>query len=369
MHFPDRVLRAPLRPIAISIRIEVYFKDRFQHQLCGGLHPPGVYSRNSQWTLAPTRLRDFHPPHGLWCIRLCSKVVPDAVQPFLQPRRFDSREALPIHSRRALIGLRQCVCMVQNVFPVDLVVEQVETVVRLFLRFLVQLPLKHPDLTRCLQAHRQSPVLSFFKSTSEVRVLPSAGVTRHHQYRDPPSGLTAIPMDSVEAATLVSPGSPPITQITFPACRAQYPGGPNRCSSVSSLFARPSPVYWRVGIHDFTFEACSGFTRVTGCKVAARPKADFCPEASTPPVARPDRSVATMSNRQLHRWILLPLMICAVGAHSKPNGTTRLERLRNFTWNGGAQAGPAKSPGAITMPERPCPGSMAHFRPKIALRG
>src|ERR1700692_4925971 len=28
------------------------------------------------------------------------------------------------------------------------------------------------------------------------------------------------------------------------------------------------------------------------------------------------------------------LMICAVGAHSKPNGTTRLERLRNFTWNG-----------------------------------
>ena len=27
-------------------------------------------------------------------------------------------------------------------------------------------------------------------------------------------------------------------------------------------------------------------------------------------------------------------MICAVGAHSKPNGTTRLERLRNFTWNG-----------------------------------
>src|ERR1700722_12352700 len=52
-------------------------------------------------------------------------------------------------------------------------------------------------------------------------------------------------------------------------------------------------------------------------------------------------------------------------AHSKPNGTTRLERLRNFTWNGGAQAGPAKSPGAITMPERPCPGSMAHFRPKI----
>ena len=85
--------------------------------------------------------------------------------------------------------------------------------------------------------------------------------------------------------------------------------------SIASPSARPSPFRGRVGIRDFTFEACSGFTRVTACKVAARPKADFCPEASTRPVARPDRSVATMSNRQLHRWILLPLMICAVGAH------------------------------------------------------
>src|ERR1017187_88586 len=138
-------------------------------------------------------------------------------------------------------------------------------------------------------------------------------------------------MDSVEAATFVSPGSPPITQITFPACRAQYPGGPNRCVSVSSLFARPSPVNRRVGIHDFTFEACSGFTRVTACKVAARPQADSCPEASTRPVTRPDRSVATMSNRQLHRWILLPLAICAVGAHCQPEGSEFETRLGSQT--------------------------------------
>src|SRR6266446_8984439 len=59
---------------------------------------------------------------------------------------------------------------------------------------------------------------------------------------------------------------------TFPACRAHYPGGPNRCLSVSSLFARPSPVNGRVGIHNFTFGACSSFTRVTACKVACPPK-------------------------------------------------------------------------------------------------
>ena len=47
----------------------------------------------------------------------------------------------------------------------------------------------------------------------------------------------------------------------------------------------------------------------------ARPKADFCPEASTRSVTRPRRSVAITSHRQLHEWILLPLVICAVGAH------------------------------------------------------
>jgi hypothetical protein len=47
----------------------------------------------------------------------------------------------------------------------------------------------------------------------------------------------------------------------------------------------------------------------------ARPNGGLCPEASTRPVTRPSRSVATMSYRQLHGWILLPLVICAVGAH------------------------------------------------------
>src|ERR1022692_2747680 len=274
MHFPDRVLRAPLRPIAISIRIEVRFKDRFQQQLCGGLHHPVPYCRNPQWTLAPTRLRDFHPSHGLWCIRLCSKVIPDAVQPFTQPCRFDLREALPIYSRRALIGLRQCICMVQNVFPVDLVVEQVKTVVRLFLRFLVQLSLKHPDLIRCLQAHRQSPVLSFFKSTSEARVLPSAGITRHHRYRDPLRlpDLAVILTMTLEALPPPFPDLPQLLRPLSPHAVLSTPVDRNRCLSVSSLSARPSPVNRRVGIHDFTFEACSSFTRVTAYWVARPPK-------------------------------------------------------------------------------------------------
>src|SRR6202011_1675956 len=88
----------------------------------------------------------------------------------------------------------------------------------------------------------------------------------------PTPGPALILIDDVGAAASTGTGSPSITQITFPACRAQYPGGPNRCVSVSSLSARPSPVNRRVGIHDFTFGACSSFTRVTACKVARPPK-------------------------------------------------------------------------------------------------
>src|SRR5205085_7686571 len=196
--------------------------------------------------------------------------------------------------------------MLQNVFAPDFVIKQVETIARLFLRFLVQLPLKHPDFNWCFQTHRQSPLLSFFKSTSEVRALPSASITRHQRYRDP-LRLPGWPSscDDVGDAISASPGSPPITQITFPTCRAHYPGGSNRCLSVSSPFARPSPVNRRVGIHDFTFEACSSFTRVTACRIARPPKADFCPEASTRPVAQPSRSVATMPTNNYMGGILL----------------------------------------------------------------
>ncbi len=67
----------------------------------------------------------------------------------------------------------------------------------------------------------------------------------------------------------------------------------------------------RVGIRDFTFEACSGFTHVTARPVAQPPKAAFVTEASTRPVAQPSRSSATRPFRLLSGWILPPLVIRA----------------------------------------------------------
>src|SRR5690349_22665619 len=37
----------------------------------------------------------------------------------------------------------------------------------------------------------------------------------------------------------------------------------------------PSPLFRRVGVHHFTFGACSGFTRVTACWIAQPPMAAF----------------------------------------------------------------------------------------------
>src|SRR6266853_2751776 len=73
--------------------------------------------------------------------------------------------------------------------------------------------------------------LAFFESIPEFRVLPSAGITRlqrsYYPVRLPPM---PPPKSDLEAATLAPNGSPPITRITFPTCRAHYPGGSHGCA-------------------------------------------------------------------------------------------------------------------------------------------
>src|SRR3954447_26174498 len=71
-------------------------------------------------------------------------------------------------------------------------------------------------------------------------------------------------------------GSPPMTRTTLPTCCAPYPGGSRRVHvSIASPLTRPSPFPRRVGIRIFTFEASSGFTRVTARWIAQPPTAAF----------------------------------------------------------------------------------------------
>jgi hypothetical protein len=117
----------------------------------------------------------------------------------------------------------------------------------------------------------------FLRGHPEARALPSAGVTRLRRYYDP-LRVPAEPLSLLRALEFTSArtGVPPLAQTTFPACRAHCPGGPEPVRiSVASRPVQPSPLFRRVGVHNFTFEACSGFTRVTACKVAQPPEVAF----------------------------------------------------------------------------------------------
>src|ERR1019366_3060005 len=120
--------------------------------------------------------------------------------------------------------------MVQNVLATDLVVKNVEAESRLRLRLTIKLSLKGPDLFGCFKAHRQSP------SPRQLRKhTRSQGPFLRWNYpastviRPCPTPARSTAMSDVEAATSGLDGSPPITRITIPTCRVQYPGRPNRC--------------------------------------------------------------------------------------------------------------------------------------------
>src|SRR4029453_4435970 len=81
------------------------------------------------------------------------------------------------------------------------------------------------------------------------------------------------------AASPRQDGSPPMTRITLPPCRAPYPGGSRRVRvSIASPLTWPSPFPRRVGIRIFTFEMLWGgrwrdVTLVAGSNAMERPMA------------------------------------------------------------------------------------------------
>ena len=154
------------------------------------------------------------------------------------------------------------------------------------------------------QAFANVPLRSFFDSAPEVRALCSAGITRRQRSYGPVRlpVPAAIPSDGVGTKlhrhwvslsnAICLPGMP---------CSLPRWTEPVRVS-VASRLVLPSPFPRRVGVHDFAFEACSSFTRVTACRVARPPYSGLCHEASTRPVTRPGRSLATMFTKPKDRW-------------------------------------------------------------------
>ena len=174
---------------------------------------------------------------------------------------------------------------------------------------------------RRLQAHRQSPSPHHrqkhtrSQGPSLHRHYPASTVLRPCPTPDPSRRAKHV----VEAATLARNGSPPITRITIPACRAHLPRRIERVrSSISSPLMLPSPLFRRVGIRIITFEACSGFTHITARWIAQPPKAAFVTRL------RPDR-LPCQAARQL------PDLPTTIWVEPSSTGVTRLRGALNKT--------------------------------------
>jgi hypothetical protein len=86
----------------------------------------------------------------------------------------------------------------------------------------------------------------------------------------------AVAVSNVEAATLARNGSPPLTTNHPSDVPCPLPRRIERVRvSIASPLMQPSPNGRRVGIRIVTFEACSGFTRVTAHRIAQPPKVTF----------------------------------------------------------------------------------------------
>ena len=139
--------------------------------------------------------------------------------------------------------------------------------------------------------------LAIVESAAEVRVLSFAGVTRPQRSYDP---VRLPPEPPPEAASMARPppetGLPRLPRSPFQRAVPTTPADQDeRSCRLLPRPARPSPSLRRVGIRIFTFEACSGFTRVTAHRIARPPKVAFL--AGLQPSRLPDKAAPQLPDQ------------------------------------------------------------------------
>src|SRR5436189_4647985 len=144
----------------------------------------------------------------------------------------------------------------------------------------------------------------------------SAGITRPSTLVRPcPTPALAVASCDVEAATLATDGSPPITRTTFPTCRAYYPGGSSGCSC--RLLPRSYSLPQMAG----GSASALSLSRPAQTSLALRPAGSLSRprrplSRGSDPASYPVEPLASFrTSRQLSGWNPPPLMIRAFGAH------------------------------------------------------
>jgi hypothetical protein len=141
-------------------------------------------------------------------------------------------------------------------------------------------------LHRLSPSHRPSPSLT---SIPEVRALPSTGITRFQRYYDPVRlPYRPEPFRTVEAATLVQHGSPPLTRSPVSTCCAQYPGGPVQVRlSAASLVRAAFPDLWAGRRPRLPFRGLLRLHSRYGPSFRSTAQGGLCRRAQDQPVTQP----------------------------------------------------------------------------------
>jgi len=145
----DGVVCRFLGPESVRVVAEIRFKNRFDDELHRHLRYPVANRRYPQRPHAAVRFGDQHAPHRLGSVGLRLQITGQFPQESFYPfAALDGFEVDPVNAGTASVGPDQTPGVTEDVFPVGLVVERVETVGRFLLGLGIELPLERPDRVR-----------------------------------------------------------------------------------------------------------------------------------------------------------------------------------------------------------------------------
>jgi len=135
LHVYDCLLGISPGTIGVDFRWEIGFEDRLQHQqrCCHADLIP--HARDTQWPEFAVGFRYKHSSDRLWPVSLLPERKRQFSQPSLDPICLDIRKILAVDTRRPLVRAALGIGMRQNVVAADLVIQSIEAIAGLRLRF------------------------------------------------------------------------------------------------------------------------------------------------------------------------------------------------------------------------------------------
>src|SRR5215472_7003313 len=125
---PYGVQRAAVLAVGVLLWLQVGLENRFEHQHCGQFRDTIFYDGNSERPLSTPGLVYHYPPYRLGLIGSPFQLFRQFVQPSLHTVLLDVLELLTVHSGRSTIRTAAVVGTSQNILPVHLVIQGVESI-------------------------------------------------------------------------------------------------------------------------------------------------------------------------------------------------------------------------------------------------